>query len=102
MKSDDNDIVAQSNNIYAGFPSNVILGADTFCDNPDLVASVERYAWGAGVYFWMESQKVTPGLGSSMLTCHQAALVHGSFGGTLDIVNGAQECPVCLVASPPP
>merc|ERR1712151_818593 len=28
--------------------------SDTFCANPDLVATVEKYAWGAGIYFWME------------------------------------------------
>ena len=68
--------------------------ANTFCDNPDLVATVAKYAWGAGIYFWMESTKATM---STTLTCHQASLVGngngGDFGGGLDVINGGQECP---------
>ena len=52
--------------------------ADTFCDNPDLVATVPKYAWGAGIYFWMESVKPTM---STTLSCHQASLVGSGSGG---------------------
>ena len=26
----------------------------TFCEQPDLIATEPKYAWGAGVFFWME------------------------------------------------
>ncbi|KAL7551079.1 hypothetical protein ACHAWF_015777 [Thalassiosira exigua] len=59
--------------------------AETFCDDPEQVASTPEYAWGAGIYFWMENQKE----GS---TCHKEAL-KGDFGGTLNNINGGLECP---------
>jgi hypothetical protein len=31
--------------------------ADTFCDNPELVATEEEFAWGAGIFYWMENLK---------------------------------------------
>ena len=47
---------------------------DTFCDNPDLVATEGKYAWGAGIYFWMEHSK-------EGTTCHIEALQEGgNFG----------------------
>merc|ERR1719221_158624 len=58
---------------------------DTFCSNPDLVASEPEYAWGAGVFFWMETLK-------EETTCHKKAL-EGDFGGTLEVINGELECP---------
>ena len=52
-------------------------------------ATVPKYAWGAGIYFWMERTKATMG---TTLTCHQASLVGsgsgGDFGGGLDVING--------------
>ena len=60
---------------------------DTFCDNPDLVATEGKYAWGAGIYFWMEHSK-------EGTTCHIEALQEGgNFGGTLNNINGGLECP---------
>ncbi|KAL9184328.1 hypothetical protein ACHAXT_002414 [Thalassiosira profunda] len=60
--------------------------ATTFCDNPDLVATTPEFAWGAGVFFWMENLK-------EETTCHIEALKHGDFGGTLNNINGGLECP---------
>ena len=31
--------------------------AETFCRDPEQVASTPEYAWGTGIYFWMENQK---------------------------------------------
>jgi len=59
--------------------------ATTFCEDPEMVATSPEYAWGAGIYFWMENQKE----GS---TCHKEAL-KGDFGGTLNNINGGLECP---------
>lgn len=58
----------------------------TFCQRPDLVATKEEYAWGAGMFFWMENVK-------NDMTCHQAVLMNDEFGQTLDIINGGLECP---------
>ena len=60
--------------------------ATTFCDNPDLVATTPEYAWGAGVFFWMENLK-------EETTCHIEALRSADFGGTLNNINGGLECP---------
>ena len=49
----------------------------TFCQRPDLVAKNEEYAWGAGLFFWMENVK-------NDKTCHQSVLVDEDFGMTLD------------------
>jgi hypothetical protein len=65
---------------------------DTFCANPDLVATVEKYAWGAGIYFWMENMRAEQGSTSDLSTCHIRAL-SGDIGGTLWNINGNQECP---------
>ncbi|KAK1733879.1 chitinase [Skeletonema marinoi] len=51
--------------------------SQTFCQRPDWVATKEEYAWGAGLFYWMENVK-------NDKTCHQA---------TLDIINGGLECP---------
>jgi hypothetical protein len=67
--------------------------ADTFCNNPDLVATKEEYAWGAGIYFWMENLKGRAEKGGAQTTCHMEALNHGEVGGTLYNINGGLECP---------
>jgi len=58
----------------------------TFCEDPDLVATTPEYAWGAGVFFWMENLK-------EETTCHIEALKNHDFGGTLNNINGGLECP---------
>jgi len=58
----------------------------TFCEDPDLVATTPAYAWGAGVFFWMENLK-------EETTCHIEALRNHDFGGTLNNINGGLECP---------
>mmetsp|Transcript_113353 Transcript_113353/g.218217 ORF Transcript_113353/g.218217 Transcript_113353/m.218217 type:complete len:524 (-) Transcript_113353:244-1815(-) len=65
---------------------------DTFCANPDLVATEEKYAWGAGIYFWMENMRSVQGSNGELSTCHIQAL-SGEMGGTLWNINGNQECP---------
>ncbi|KAL9187094.1 hypothetical protein ACHAXT_010814 [Thalassiosira profunda] len=60
--------------------------SQTFCQRPDLIATVEEYAWGAGLFFWMENVK-------NDRTCHQAVLLNEDFGQTLDTINGGLECP---------
>lgn len=60
--------------------------SQTFCQRPDMVATKEEYAWGAGLFYWMENVK-------NDKTCHQAVLMHNEFGQTLDIINGGLECP---------
>ncbi|KAL7528908.1 hypothetical protein ACHAXR_002695, partial [Thalassiosira sp. AJA248-18] len=58
----------------------------TFCQRPDLVATNEEYAWGAGLFYWMENIK-------NDKTCHQSVLLDEDFGLTLDNINGGLECP---------
>lgn len=60
--------------------------SQTFCQRPDMVATKEEYAWGAGLFYWMENVK-------NDKTCHQAVLMHDEFGMTLDVINGGLECP---------
>ncbi len=45
----------------------------TFCEKPDLVATNPEYAWGAGIFFWMENLK-------EETTCHIEALKKHDFG----------------------
>lgn len=47
--------------------------SSTFCDDPDLVAVTPEYAWGAGIFFWMENLK-------EETTCHIAATRNRDFG----------------------
>ena len=56
---------------------------ETFCENPDLVASTEEYAWGAGLYFWQEHVK-------EGTTSHIECLKNYNFGGTLNNINGGK------------
>jgi len=60
--------------------------SQTFCQRPDLVATNGEYAWGAGLFYWMENVK-------NDKTCHQSVLLNGEFGETLDNINGGLECP---------
>ena len=57
--------------------------SQTFCQRPDLVATKEEYAWGAGLFYWNENVKHD-------MTCHQAVLMNGDFGQTLDVINGGE------------
>ena len=61
--------------------------AETLCSQPDLVATVPKYAWGTALWFWMFSNP--PG---EQTNCHIKSL-EGSFGGSLRIINGGLECP---------
>jgi hypothetical protein len=55
---------------YIGASIALTGSPDTFCDDPDLVATEGRYAWGAGIYFWMEHVK-------EGTTCHMESLSDG-------------------------
>ncbi len=61
--------------------------ADTLCSQPDLVATEPKYAWGTAIWFWLFNKPT-----EEASTCHIQAL-EGSFGGTLNIINGGLECP---------
>lgn len=61
--------------------------SDTLCSRPELVATDPRYAWGTAVWFWLFNK--APG---EETTSHLQVL-EGSFGGSLNIINGGLECP---------
>jgi chitinase len=52
---------------------------------PELVAQDSRVAWQTGLWFWMTST------GAGSATCHNA-IVGGSFGQTIQTINGSLEC----------
>mmetsp|Transcript_16029 Transcript_16029/g.36991 ORF Transcript_16029/g.36991 Transcript_16029/m.36991 type:complete len:470 (-) Transcript_16029:837-2246(-) len=60
---------------------------DTLCTQPELVATDPKYAWGTALWFWLFNKP--PG---QETTCHIQSL-QGSFGGSLNIINGGLECP---------
>jgi len=61
--------------------------SDTLCSQPELVATDPRYAWGTALWFWVFNKP--PG---EETTGHIQSL-EGSFGGSLNIINGGLECP---------
>merc|ERR1711862_377118 len=61
------------------------LGVD-LCTMPELVATYPEVAWCTAIWFWMSSG------GSTGRTSHMA-VVDGSFGGTVNTINGGLECP---------
>ena len=68
---------------------------NTFCENPDLVATDEAYSWGAGIYYWMENLKAGQRPGSAHASCHVGVLAKqgGDWGDALFNINGGLECP---------
>jgi predicted chitinase len=66
------------------------IGVD-LCTNPDLAASDEEYVWTSAFYFWT----MNTGKGE---TCTQSVAA-GSFGGTVNIINGGLECPATGLSS---
>eukprot|EP00804_Cyclotella_cryptica_P030588 CCRYP_020008-RB/>CCRYP_020008-RB protein AED:0.21 eAED:0.21 QI:160/0.5/0.66/1/0.5/0.66/3/0/1182 len=69
--------------------SATMTGSDeTFCTQPEMLASIETYSWGVGLYLWMDR------MSKEGLTCHVSVLKDGDFGGALNIINGGSECPV--------
>lgn len=66
---------------------------DTFCENPELIATDEVYVWSSGLWLWME---VKDGVGK---TSHQYIFDDGDFGGTVNNANGASECPAVRSSS---
>ena len=67
----------------------------TLCKNPDLIATNPKYAWGAGIWYWMEHSKASQKLSTTSMTCHTAAL-NNDFGDTLFNINGGLECPPAI------
>jgi len=61
--------------------------ADTLCSQPDLVATEPKYAWGTAIWFWLFHKPT-----ADASTCHIQSL-EGSFGGSLNVINGGLECP---------
>ena len=61
---------------YIGASVALTGSANTFCDNPDVVATEGKYAWGAGIYFWMEHVK-------EGTTSHMETLMNGGDFGKL-------------------
>ncbi|EED86738.1 family 19 glycoside hydrolase domain-containing protein, partial [Thalassiosira pseudonana CCMP1335] len=57
----------------------------TFCSQPEMVATVESYSWGVGLYLWMDH------MNKEGMTSHISVL-EGDFGSALNIVNGGSEC----------
>ncbi len=53
--------------------------------NPELVATNSTISWQTGLWYWMTQQ------GGYTQTPHQAIL-NGSFGGTIQAINGGVEC----------
>ncbi len=66
------------------------IGVD-LCTNPDLAASDAEYVWTSAFYFWT----MNTGKGK---TCAQSVAA-GSFGGTVNIINGGLECPATGLSS---
>jgi len=67
--------------------SQVLAGSqETLCTQPDLVATEPKYAWGTALWFWLFNK------GGEDTTCHIQSL-EGSFGGSLNVINGGLECP---------
>lgn len=60
---------------------------DTLCTQPDLVATDPFYAWGTALWFWVFNKPP-----NEETTSHIQSL-EGSFGGSLNIINGGLECP---------
>ncbi|KAL7532907.1 hypothetical protein ACHAXR_004928 [Thalassiosira sp. AJA248-18] len=58
------------------------------CDNPDLIATNSTYAWAAGIYQWMRTQRAT----AYDQTAHTQAM-KGNFGGTVHALHKQYECP---------
>mmetsp|Transcript_29759 Transcript_29759/g.56286 ORF Transcript_29759/g.56286 Transcript_29759/m.56286 type:complete len:484 (+) Transcript_29759:161-1612(+) len=73
---------------YYGASLSMTGNGDILCDNPDLVATNPAYAWGVGLYKWME--KMT--FGTMGETAHRQALKM-NFGGTVKALYGELECP---------
>lgn len=60
--------------------------ADTFCNDPEQIATSAEYTWGTAIFFWMENVK-------EGWTCHKEIMMNEDFGGTLSNINGGLECP---------
>lgn len=74
---------------YYGASLSMTGDGSILCDNPDLVATSPHYAWGVGIYKWME--KMT--FGTQGETAHRQVLKGGNFGGTVEVLYGDLECP---------
>jgi len=74
---------------YYGASMSMTGDANFLCDNPDMVATNPQYAWGVGIYKWME--KMT--FGTTGSTAHKQVLKGGNFGGTVQVLYGDLECP---------
>jgi len=70
---------------YNYIDAGAALGVD-LCANPDLVATDAATGWGTAIWFWMENT------GSVGVSSHVGVTDNGSFGETLNTINGGLEC----------
>lgn len=73
---------------YYGASFSITGNSTALCENPDLVATNSQYAWGSGIYKWMEKMQH----GTTGSTAHKQVL-KGNFGGTIEVLYGELECP---------
>jgi len=73
---------------YYGASQSMLGDGTVLCNNPDLVSTRPKYAWGVGIYKWME--KLT--FGTWGVTAHQQ-IMDGNFGGSVQVLYGTLECP---------
>lgn len=74
---------------YYGASQSLTGDPDFLCDNPDFVSTRPEYAWGVGLYKWMEKMI----FGTTGSTAHKQVLNGGNFGGTVKVLYGDLECP---------
>ncbi|KAL3788652.1 hypothetical protein ACHAW5_008009 [Stephanodiscus triporus] len=73
---------------YYGAGQALVGDGAYLCEDPDLASTDPRYAWGVGIYKWMEKME----FGTTGPTAHEQA-VRGNFGGTVMVLYGELECP---------
>ena len=73
---------------FYGASQSVAGDPTVLCDDPDLVSTEPRYAWGVGLYKWMEEMS----WGTTGTTAHKQ-VVQINFGGTVHALWGPLECP---------
>jgi len=61
---------------------------DYLCENPDLIATSPRHAWGAGLYKYMKKMI----FGTQGTSAHKQVMKE-NFGGSVEVLYGDLECP---------
>ena len=81
-------IATEWNYDYLGTSLSLTGVPDILCENPDLVATDSQYAWGSGIYKYMEKMQ----FGTTGETAHKQVM-KGNFGGSVEVLYGDLECP---------